>query len=135
MISRIDHIGIAVSDPEKGLGIFAEALGLELEETEEITSQKLRSYHLRAGESQLELLYPTDPGSPIAKFLEKKGEGIHHIALAVDDILAMRDQLVQKGLKPLSKEPFVGAGGKQVLFFHPKTTAGVLLEICQAADK
>ncbi len=132
MIKRIDHLGIAVTDPEQALAVFADALGLKLEETEEIPSQKLRSYHLRVGESNLELLHPTDPASPVAKFLEKKGPGIHHLALEVDDIGAARDRLVARGLKPLTEEPFVGAGGKQVLFFHPKTTGGVLLEICQS---
>lgn len=134
MIKKIDHLGIAVDDPEKALAVFAGALGLKHDETEEIPSQKLRSYHLRVGESNLELLYPTDPSSTVAKFLEKKGAGIHHIALAVDDILAERDRMVAHGLQPLSAEPFVGAGGKKVLFFHPKTTGGVLLEICQAGE-
>ena len=131
MIKKIDHLGIAVSDPTQALAIFADALGLELIETEDIPSQKLRSYHLRLGESSLELLHPTDPSSTVAKFLAKKGPGIHHLALAVDDILATRDTLVAKGFQPLGAEPFTGAGGKQVLFFHPKTTGGILLEICQ----
>jgi methylmalonyl-CoA/ethylmalonyl-CoA epimerase len=131
MIKRIDHLGIAVTNPEEALAVFAGAMGLIHEETEEIPSQKLRSYHLRVGESCLELLHPTDTTSPVAKFLEKKGPGIHHIALEVDNILTERDRLVARGLQPLTTEPFVGAGGKRVLFFHPKTTGGVLIEICQ----
>jgi len=134
MIKRIDHLGIAVTDAEGALAVFAGALGLALEETEDVPSQKLRSYHLRVGESCLELLHPTDPSSPVAKFLEKKGPGIHHIALEVDDILAERDRMVARGLQPLTPEPFVGAGGKRVLFFHPKTTGGVLIEICQSGQ-
>lgn len=133
MIKRIDHLGIAVLDPRRGLSIFSEALGLRLEQIEDIPSQNLRSYHLRVGESHLELLFPTDPDSTVAKFLEKKGPGFHHLALEVDDIEAERDRLVSLGLEPLSAEPFVGAGGKRVLFFHPRTTGGVLLEVCQPA--
>ena len=135
MINKIDHLGIAVADPEAALAIFVDGLGLELEETEDIASQKLRAYHLRVGESHIELLHPLDPESPVARFLEKKGGGVHHLALAVDDIIAARDKMVAKGLKPLSDEPFTGAGGKQVLFFHPKTTGGILLEICQASTQ
>jgi methylmalonyl-CoA/ethylmalonyl-CoA epimerase len=134
MIKKIDHLGIAVLDPARGLAIFSEALGLRLEQIEDIPGQKLRSYHLRAGESHLELLFPTDPESTVAKFMEKKGAGFHHLALEVDDIEEERDRLTAAGLEPLSPEPFIGAGGKKVLFFHPRTTGGVLLEICQARD-
>lgn len=132
MIKKIDHLGIAVLDPARGLALFSETLGLRLEQIEDIPSQGLRSYHLRAGESQIELLFPTDPDSTVAKFMDKKGPGFHHLALEVDDIVAERDRLAAAGLEPLSAEPFIGAGGKQVLFFHPRTTGGVLLEICQA---
>jgi methylmalonyl-CoA epimerase len=132
MIRKIDHIGIAVMDPARALSTFSETLGLRLEQVEDIPSQGLRSYHLRVGESHLELLYPTEEDSTIAKFLEKKGPGVHHIALEVDDIEAEQARLVAAGLQPLSDLPFVGAGGKKVLFFHPRTTGGVLLEICQS---
>ena len=131
MIRKIDHIGIAVLDPARALQTFSEALGLRLEQIEDVPSQQLRSYHLVVGESHLELLYPTDPGSTVAKFIEKKGAGVHHVALQVDNIEAERDRLVGLGFEALSAEPFVGAGGKKVLFFHPRTTGGVLLEICQ----
>lgn len=131
MIRRIDHVGIAVLDPQAGLATFRDALGLRLEEVEDIPGQKLRSYHLRIGESSLELLFPTDPESTVARFLEKKGPGIHHLSLEVDDIEAERDRMAAAGLEPLSPEPFVGAGGKKVIFFHPRTTGGVLLEICE----
>ncbi len=131
MIRKIDHIGIAVLDPARALQTFSEALGLRLEQIEDVPSQQLRSYHLAVGESHLELLYPTDPSSTVAKFIEKKGAGVHHVALQVDNIEAERDRLVGLGFEALSAEPFVGAGGKKVLFFHPRTTGGVLLEICQ----
>ncbi len=133
MIQKIDHIGLAVADHEAGLAIFRDALGLELTETEPVESQKLVSYHLRVGESNLELLVPSEPDSVIAKFLEKRGQGIHHIALAVDDIEAELARLKEAGLQPLGEKPTMGAGGKRVIFFHPKTTGGVLLELCQSA--
>jgi methylmalonyl-CoA epimerase len=132
MIRRIDHLGIAVFDAGRALATFSDTLGLRLEQVEDVPSQFLRSYHLRVGESHLELLVPTDEASPIAKFLDKKGPGIHHLALEVDDIEAERDRLAAAGFEPLAPEPFVGAGGKKVLFFHPRTTGGVLLEICQS---
>lgn len=133
MIKKIDHLGVAVLDPERALATFRDALGLRLEQIEDIPSQKLVSYHLAVGESHIELLHPTDEDSVIGKFLAKKGPGIHHVALQVDDILAERDRLRAQGLEPLSEEPFVGANGKKVLFFHPRTTGGVLLEICQVS--
>ena len=131
MIRKIDHIGIAVLDPARALATFSETLGLRLEKIEEIPSQQLTSYHLRVGESHIELLAPTDDDSVVGKFLSKRGPGVHHIALQVDDIEAEAKRLREAGLETLSDEPFVGAGGKQVLFFHPRTTGGVLLEICQ----
>jgi methylmalonyl-CoA/ethylmalonyl-CoA epimerase len=131
MIKRIDHIGIAVLDPQRSLALYKDALGLKLDQIEDIPSQQLVSYHLVVGESHLELLHPTDDDSVIAKFLAKKGPGIHHIALEVDDLEGERARLEAQGLEPLSDKPFVGAGGKKVLFFHPRTTGGVLLEICQ----
>lgn len=134
MIRKIDHIGLAVLDPARALKTFSEALGLRLDQIEDIPSQKLRSYHLAVGESHIELLYPTDPESTVAKFLDKKGPGVHHVALQVDDIEAERDRLVGLGFEALSAEPFIGAGGKKVLFFHPRTTGGVLLEICQLGE-
>lgn len=134
MIRKIDHIGVAASDVAGALAVFRDALGLELTETEPVESQKLVSYHLRVGESNLELLVPSEPDSVIAKFLEKRGQGIHHIALAVDDIDAELTRLKKAGLQPLGEKPTMGAGGKRVIFFHPKTTGGVLLELCQPAE-
>lgn len=131
MILKIDHIGIATADAAAALKIYRDALGLELTATEPVESQKLVSYHLRVGESSLELLVPNEPGSVMAKFLESRGAGIHHIALAVDDIEAEVARLRAAGLQPLGEGPIAGAGGKQVIFFHPKTTGGVLLELCE----
>ncbi len=130
MIRKIDHIGIAAADAEAALAIYRDALGLELVAIEPVESQKLISYHLRIGESNLELLVPSEPGSVIAKFLEGKGPGIHHVALAVDGIADEIARLRAHGLQSLGEKPTIGAGGKQVIFFHPKNTGGVLLELC-----
>jgi len=131
LIKRIDHLGIAILDADRGLATFYESLGLKLDLIEDIPEQGLRTYHLRVGESHIELLFPTDPSSTVAKFLEKKGPGFHHLALEVDDMEAERERLIGRGFEPLTPKPFVGAGGKKVQFFHPRTTGGVLLEICQ----
>lgn len=134
MIGRIDHIGIAVADANAALAIYRDALGLELVATEPVASQKLVSYHLRVGESNLELLEASDPESVIARFIEKRGPGIQHIALAVDDIAAEVARLRALGLQFTSETPVRGAGGKQVIFLHPKGTGGVLIELCQGGQ-
>jgi methylmalonyl-CoA/ethylmalonyl-CoA epimerase len=130
-MARIDHLGIAVSDIEAALRLYRDALGMKLEEIEEVPSQKILSYHLRVGESHLELLRPTEPDSVIARYLEKNGAGIHHLALAVDDLDAERARLVAAGYQPIG-EPSMGANGKRIQFFHPRSTGGILLEICSA---
>ncbi|MBD3237231.1 MAG: methylmalonyl-CoA epimerase [Candidatus Eisenbacteria bacterium] len=130
MARRIDHIGIAVGDVAAALAFYRDALGLELTAEEPVPSQKLVSYHLRIGEANLELLSPTAPDSVIARFLEKRGPGIHHIALAVDDVEAEMARLRDAGYRLLGEKPTPGAGGKQVIFLHPKSTGGVLLELC-----
>jgi methylmalonyl-CoA epimerase len=135
LIKKIDHIGIAVLDADRALATFRDALGLRLDQIEEIPSQGLVAYHLEIGESHLELLHPTEDDSAIGKYLSKRGPGIHHLALQVDDIYAERDRLEAAGLEPLSPEPFKGAHGKLVLFFHPRTTGGMLLEICQVVEE
>ena len=134
MIRKIDHIGIATSDADAALRIYRDALGLELTATEAVESQKLVAYHLRVGESNLELLVPTEPGSVMAKYLESRGAGIHLIALAVVGIEAEITRLKAAGLQPLGDGPITGAGGKKVIFFHPRTTGGVLLELCEGGE-
>lgn len=131
MIRKIDHIGIAVADAEAALAVYRDTLGLELTASEPVADQQLISYHLRLGESHLELLAPTEPDSVIAKFLDRKGPGIHHIALAVDDIESEIARLKETGLQLLGEKPTIGAGGKKVIFFHPRSTGGVLLELCE----
>jgi len=134
MVHKIDHIGIAVPDAQAALSLYRDALGLELTGTEDVAQQKLTAYHLRIGETHFELLEPREPDSVIAKFLEKRGPGIHHIALAVDDIHGAIAQLRARGLETLGPAPTTGAGGKRVIFFHPRGTGGVLLELCQDVD-
>ena len=134
MIRKIDHIGIAVSDAQAALAIYRDALGLPYAGSEEVPSQKLTAHHFKVGESDLELLSPSDPQSVIARFLEKQGAGIHHLALAVEGLDDEVARLKAAGLQPLGDEPQLGAGGKRVIFFHPRTTGGVLLELCEPAD-
>jgi methylmalonyl-CoA epimerase len=126
---RIDHLGIAVADIDAALRLYRDTLGMNLEEVEEVASQKILSYHLRIGESQIELLRPSDPTSVIARFLEKHGPGIHHVAVGVEDLDVERARLVAAGFEPIG-EPSMGANGKRIQFFHPRSTGGVLLEIC-----
>lgn len=135
MTGKIDHIGIAVADIAAALALYRDTLGLELTAEEPVASQKLVSYHLRAGQSNLELLSPSDPESVIAKFLAKRGPGIHHVALAVDDIDSEIARLKEAGYELLGEKPTRGAGGKQVIFLHPRSTGGVLLELCQESQE
>lgn len=130
MIQKVDHIGIAVRSLEESIPLYEKALGLKLLKTEEVASQKVRTAFFEAGETHIELLEPTAEDSPIAIFLEKKGEGIHHIAFGSDDILGQLRLAADEGIKLIHETPIEGAGGKQVAFLHPKSTKGVLTEIC-----
>ena len=131
MITRIDHIGIAVKSIDEALPYYEKALGLRCEHREEVPSQKVRTAFFSAGEVHLELLEPTSPESPIAKFLEKNPSGgVHHIAFATSDITGQLKQAADTGVKLLHEVPFEGAAGKLVAFLHPKSTFGVLTEFC-----
>ncbi|MDQ8203803.1 methylmalonyl-CoA epimerase [Pelagicoccus sp. SDUM812003] len=130
MIQQIDHIGIAVKDLEEVKAYYEKSLGLKCEATEEVESQKVRTAFFHAGEVHIELLEPTDPESPIAKFLEKKGEGIHHIAFRTDNIEGQLQHAKDSGVKLIHEVPFEGAANKLVAFLHPKSTHGVLTEFC-----
>jgi methylmalonyl-CoA/ethylmalonyl-CoA epimerase len=133
MIQQIDHIGIAVTSLEEGIRYYEETLGLKCEAIEEVASQKVKTAFFHVGEVHLELLEATDPDSPIAKFLEKHGEGIHHIAFRTDDIQGQLRQAADSGARLIHEQPFEGAANKLVAFLHPKSTHGVLTEFC--ADK
>ena len=131
MITKIDHLGIAVPSLELALPYYEKALGLKCEHREEIASQKVRTAFFSVGDVHLELLEPTSPDSPIAKFLEKNpAGGIHHIAFAADDLPGQLRQASGAGVKLIHEVPFDGAGGKLVAFLHPKSTFGVLTEFC-----
>ncbi len=131
MITRIDHLGIAVKSIDEALPYYEKTLGLRCEHREEVASQKVRTAFFSAGEVHLELLEPTSPESPIAKFLEKNPSGgIHHIAFATTDITGQLKQASDNGVKLLHEVPFEGAAGKLVAFLHPKSTFGVLTEFC-----
>lgn len=131
-LEKIDHIGIAV--PEMGPAIeLYKSLGFEYHGSEEVTSQKVNTAFFEIGESHIELLEPTAPDSPIAKFLEKRGSGIHHLCIRVDDIDAALAHYKEQGLQLINKEPVIGAGGHRVAFLHPKATSGVLLEVLEQA--
>ncbi len=128
----LDHIGIAVESIDDGLDIY-EALGLEVEAIEVVPEQGVRVAFLPVGDSRLELLEPTGPDSPIARHLERRGPGLHHICLRVPDIRAAMEILSEQGRTLLSEEPQLGANGCLVCFVHPKSTGGVLLELSQPA--
>lgn len=128
---KIDHIGIAVSNLEASNKLFASLLGAECYKTEEVESEGVTTSFFKVGESKIELLEATNPESPISKFIAKKGEGVHHIAYAVENIKAEMKRLKSEGFVLLSEEPKRGADNKLVCFLHPKSTNGVLIELCQ----
>ncbi len=134
MKATLDHIGIAVSDLGQALAFYRDALGLEIEAPEEVASQRVRAHFIAVGESALELLEPTAPDSPIAKFMEKRGPGIHHLTLRVDDIRAALDRLKARGVRLIDAEPRTGAEGALIAFVHPASTNGVLVELKQKLD-
>jgi methylmalonyl-CoA/ethylmalonyl-CoA epimerase len=130
---KLDHIGIAVASLAEGAA-FYEALGLEVTGTDEVPEQGVKVAFLPVGDTRLELLEPTGPDSPIAKHLEKRGPGMHHLCVRVDDIEATMRRLADAGYRLLSDEPQPGAHGCKVCFVHPKSTGGVLLELSQPGD-
>ena len=128
---KIDHIGIATEHLEDGLAIWRDALGLTVQETEEVAEQRVRVAMLPIGDTRVELLEPTTPDSAVGKFLAKRGPGIHHIAVEVEDINAALAELKSKGARLIDEKPRIGAGGCLVAFVHPTSTHGVLLELVQ----
>ena len=131
MLQKVDHIGIAVSNIDDALAFYRDQLGLELGGIEEVPEQKVKVAFLQLGETRLELLESTDPQGPVAKFIEKRGQGIQHIAIGVDNIQDTLNDLKSKGARLIDEQPRIGAGGAQIAFVHPKSTSGVLMEICQ----
>ena len=132
MLTKINHIGVAVRSLDEALPYYRDALGMTLMGTEEVPSQLVKVAFLSVGESKIELLEPTSPESPVAKFLEKSGPGTHHVAYEVADIEAAIADLVGKGIRMIDQVPRNGAHGAKIAFIHPKSSGGVLTEICQA---
>jgi len=130
MIKNVSHIGIAVRDLEAGIA-FYQKLGLTLEAIEEVPSQLVKVAFFPCGDTRIELLAPMSEESPIAKFIEKKGEGIQHIAFGVDDLPSQLAEAQENGITLIDKEPRPGAHGADIAFLHPKSTAGVLIEFCK----
>ena len=128
---KIEHIGIATPRLDDALKFWRDALGLEVVETEEVEEQGVRVAMLPVGEPRVELLEPTRPDSPVAKFLEKRGPGIHHVAVRVTDIRAALARLKERGARLIDETPRVGAGGCLVAFVHPSSSGGVLLELVE----
>jgi methylmalonyl-CoA/ethylmalonyl-CoA epimerase len=131
---KINHLGIATRGIDDALRFWVDALGLENVHTETVEEQKVRVAMLPVGESRVELLEPTSEDSPISKFLEKRGPGIHHIAVEVDDIQAALDRLRSQGARLIDEKPRIGAEACLVAFVHPSSTNGVLLELVQTSD-
>lgn len=129
---RIDHLGVAVSSIEEALGVYR-ALGLSESHREQVGSQGVLTAFLPVGESSIELLEPTTPDSPVGKFLDRRGPGIHHVCFAVDDLEAALAELERKGFRLIHRTPVPGAGGKRVAFLHPEAGAGVLIELAEKA--
>ena len=128
---KIEHIGIATYKLDDALKFWRDALGLSVLETEEVAEQGVRVAMLPVGEPRIELLEPTRESSPVAKFLEKRGAGIHHIAVRVDDIRAALSRLKEQGARLIDESPRIGAGGSLVAFVHPASAGGVLLELVE----
>ena len=127
----VDHIGIAVKSIEDALKFWEVTLGIKCEGIEEVKEQKVKTAFLPIKDTELELLEATDEDSPIAKFIEKKGEGIHHIAIRVENLEEALEELKQKGVRLIDEKPRYGAGGARIAFIHPKATGGILLELSE----
>ena len=129
-ISHIEHLGIAVKSIEAHLPYYEEVLGIQCERIEEVADQKVKTAFFKIGQTKIELLEPTCEDSTIARFIEKRGEGIHHIAFAVPDIQNALDEMEAKGIQLIDKAPRNGAEGLSIAFLHPKSTGGILTELC-----
>jgi methylmalonyl-CoA epimerase len=130
-LTNVDHIGIAVSNLEESLSFWQKTLGIELHGIEEVADQGVRTAFLPIGETEIELLEPMNAQSTVAGFIEKRGEGLHHVAIRVDDIEAALQELKAQGVRLIDEVPRSGAGGTRIAFVHPKATHGVLLELCE----
>ena len=130
-ISHIEHIGIAVKNLEDSISLYENTFGLKCYKVEEVREQKVRTAFFKVGETKIELLESTDPNGPIGKFIEKKGEGLHHIAFAASDLQKSLNELKDKGIKLIDETPKPGADELNISFIHPKSMNGVLFELCE----
>jgi methylmalonyl-CoA/ethylmalonyl-CoA epimerase len=135
MLNKIEHLGIAVANMEEAKKIYTALLGVECYKEEYVESEGVKTAFFKVGDSKVELLEATLPTSPIAKYIEKRGTGIHHIAFDVDDINKEIDRLVKEGFVLINERPKVGADNKMIAFLHPKSTQGLLVELCQEIIK
>lgn len=131
MILKIEHLGFAVSQADERVSLFEKLLGTNLTKSEEVASEKVRTWFFPVGESQIELLESLDPEGVISKFIGKRGEGMHHIAFLTDDLNGEINRLKNLGFEFISETPKKGADNKRIVFLHPKSTAGVLVELCE----
>lgn len=134
MVEKIEHIGIAVKNLTEANQVYEKLLGVAPYKIESVESEGVSTSFFRIGESKIELLEASHPESPIAKFIEKKGEGIHHIAFAVKDIEKEIERLQKEGFEIINEEPKIGADKQRICFLHPKSSQGVLIELCQKID-
>ena len=134
MVGKINHIGVAVKSIDASAPFYRDVLGMHFEGTEVVTEQKVKVAFFSVGESRIELLEPTADDSPVAKFLEKNGEGTHHVAYEVDDLVAALARLKAAGVRLIDETPRCGAHGTRIAFLHPKSSGGVLTELCQAGE-
>jgi methylmalonyl-CoA/ethylmalonyl-CoA epimerase len=134
MIKGIDHIGIAVKSIDEAKKFWVDLLGLKLSHIEEVPGQKVRVAMLEAGETTIELLEPTSPDSPIQRFIEKRGEGLHHLTLGTDNLAERLKKLKAANVALIDEHPRIGAGGSRIAFLHPKSTHGVLVELREPHD-
>lgn len=133
--SHIEHIGIAVKNLDESIKYYEDVLGLKCYNIEDVKDQKVKTAFFKVGDTKIELLESTDPEGPIGKFIEKKGEGIHHIAFAVDNIEEKLKHAEEKGVRLIDLSPRKGAEGLDIAFLHPKSTFGVLTELCENKNK
>jgi len=133
--THIEHLGIAVANLEESIRYYEEVLGFKCYSIEEVKDQKVKTAFFKVGQTKIELLESTAPDGPIGKFIEKRGEGIHHIAFAVDALQESLNELNAKGVKLIDEKPRAGAEGLNIAFLHPKSTFGVLTELCEEPKK
>ena len=133
--THIEHLGIAVKSLETAIPYYENVLGLTCYAVEEVPEQKVKTAFFKVGQTKIELLESTDPEGPVGKFLEKKGEGVHHIAFAVENLQAKLDLAAERGIALIDKTPRKGAEGLNIAFLHPKSTFGVLTELCEDPNK